>query len=235
MELFKQYDVEFVSCTEKFDTSTPMGRAMLNICIVFAQLERESIQMRVQDAFYSRCTKGYYMRGRTPYGFDTEPIVMDGIKTKKLVENAEMDFAELMFQMYAEPGNSYGDITRYFVKHSIKVYDKALQRAFISKLLRNPVYVQAYRLLRLFYKSQSALILLLLLSQSHPSVSGCDLGLSGDLRDAIETVYPFPKGEYAQACPSFGHFCSHRLPPPFFVCMQNKMKFKPARIEDVSS
>lgn len=63
MELFKQYDVEFVSCTEKFDTSTPMGRAMLNICIVFAQLERESIQMRVQDAFYSRCTKGYYMRG----------------------------------------------------------------------------------------------------------------------------------------------------------------------------
>ena len=158
MELFKQYDVEFVSCTEKFDTSTPMGRAMLNICIVFAQLERESIQMRVQDAFYSRCTKGYYMRGRTPYGFDTEPIVMDGIKTKKLVENAEMDFAELMFQMYAEPGNSYGDITRYFVKHSIKVYDKALQRAFISKLLRNPVYVQADMDIYEYFKAQGVKI-----------------------------------------------------------------------------
>ena len=158
MELFKQYDVEFVSCTEKFDTSTPMGRAMLNICIVFAQLERESIQMRVQDAFYSRCAKGYYMRGRTPYGFDTEPIVMDGIKTKKLVENAEMDFAELMFQMYAEPGNSYGDITRYFVKHSIKVYDKALQRAFISKLLRNPVYVQADMDIYEYFKAQGVKI-----------------------------------------------------------------------------
>lgn len=36
MELFQEYDVEFVSSTEKFDTSTPMGRAMLNICIVFA-------------------------------------------------------------------------------------------------------------------------------------------------------------------------------------------------------
>ena len=156
--LFKQYDVEFVSCTEKFDTSTPMGRAMLNICIVFAQLERESIQMRVQDAFYSRCAKGYYMRGRTPYGFDTEPIVMDGIKTKKLVENAEMDFAELMFQMYAEPGNSYGDITRYFVKHSIKVYDKALQRAFISKLLRNPVYVQADMDIYEYFKAQGVKI-----------------------------------------------------------------------------
>ena len=158
MELFKQYDVEFVSCTEKFDTSTPMGRAMLNICIVFAQLERESIQMRVQDAFYSRCTKGYYMRGRTPYGFDTEPIVMDGIKTKKLVENAEMDFAELMFQMYAEPGNSYGDITRYFVKHSIKVYDKALKRGFIAQLLRNPVYVQADMDIYEYFKAQGVKI-----------------------------------------------------------------------------
>lgn len=114
--------------------------------------------MRVQDAFYSRCTKGYYMRGRTPYGFDTEPIVMDGIKTKKLVENAEMDFAELMFQMYAEPGNSYGDITRYFVKHSIKVYDKALQRGFISKLLRNPVYVQADMDIYEYYKAQGVKI-----------------------------------------------------------------------------
>ena len=44
MELFQQYNVEFVSSTEKFDTSTPMGRAMLNICIVFAQLEREKKQ-----------------------------------------------------------------------------------------------------------------------------------------------------------------------------------------------
>ena len=53
MELFQEYDVEFVSSTEKFDTSTPMGRAMLNICIVFAQLERETIQKRVTDAYYS--------------------------------------------------------------------------------------------------------------------------------------------------------------------------------------
>ena len=62
MELFQEYDVEFVSSTEKFDTSTPMGRAMLNICIVFAQLERETIQKRVTDAYYSRCLKGFHMR-----------------------------------------------------------------------------------------------------------------------------------------------------------------------------
>ena len=36
MEIFQKYHVEFVSSTEKFDTSTPIGRAMLNICIVFS-------------------------------------------------------------------------------------------------------------------------------------------------------------------------------------------------------
>ena len=72
MELFQEYDVEFVSSTEKFDTSTPMGRAMLNICIVFAQLERETIQKRVTDAYYSRCLKGFHMSGQAPYGYQLE-------------------------------------------------------------------------------------------------------------------------------------------------------------------
>ncbi len=66
MELFQQYNVEFVSSTEKFDTSTPMGRAMLNICIVFAQLERETIQKRVTDAYYSRSQRGFKMGGKSP-------------------------------------------------------------------------------------------------------------------------------------------------------------------------
>ena len=158
MEIFKQYNVEFVSCTEKFDTSTPMGRAMLNICIVFAQLERESIQMRVTDAFYSRCAKGYYMRGRAAYGFDLEPIVMDGIKTKKLVENAEMDYVEMMFEMYAEPETSYGDITRYFTTQNILVYGKTLKRGFLAQLLRNPVYVQADMDIYEYFKAQGVKI-----------------------------------------------------------------------------
>lgn len=77
MELFQQYQVEFVSSTEKFDTSTPMGRAMLNICIVFAQLERETIQKRVSDAYYSRSQKGFRMGGKPPYGYRLEEIMME--------------------------------------------------------------------------------------------------------------------------------------------------------------
>ena len=50
METFGKYKVQFVSATEKFDTSSPIGNAMLNICVTFAQLERETIQKRVTDA-----------------------------------------------------------------------------------------------------------------------------------------------------------------------------------------
>ena len=45
------HNVEFVSVTENFDTSTPMGRAMLHIIMVFAQLERETTAERVKDNF----------------------------------------------------------------------------------------------------------------------------------------------------------------------------------------
>ena len=129
MDFFQKYEVEFVSSTEKFDTSTPMGRAMLNICIVFAQLERETIQKRVTDAYYSRSQRGFKMGGKAPYGFHTEPIKMDGINTKKLVVNPdEAANIRLMFEMYAQPTTSYGDITRYFAEQGILFHGKELIR-----------------------------------------------------------------------------------------------------------
>ena len=159
MELFQEYDVEFVSSTEKFDTSTPMGRAMLNICIVFAQLERETIQKRVTDAYYSRCLKGFHMSGQAPYGYQLEPTVVEGIRTKKMVADpVAADHVRLMFEMYAEPETSFGNITRYFEEHDIKIYGKSMFRTFLSQLLRNPVYAQADLELYEFFKSQGAAI-----------------------------------------------------------------------------
>ncbi len=151
MNLFQQYNVEFVSSTEKFDTSTPMGRAMLNICIVFAQLERETIQKRVSDAYYSRSLKGFRMGGRAPYGFRAVPFRMDGINTKKLVrDDQEMEHVRLMFKMYAEPEVSYGDIVRYFSENGIRDFS----RASLACILCNPIYAQADLDVYEFFKSQ---------------------------------------------------------------------------------
>ena len=154
MNLFQQYQVEFVSSTEKFDTSTPMGRAMLNICIVFAQLERETIQKRVSDAYYSRSQKGFRMGGKPPYGYRLEEILMEGIHTKKLVEEpGEAAIVREIFDMYEQPDTSYGDITRYYAEKGVQFYGKELIRSMLAQLLRNPVYVRADMDVYRFFRS----------------------------------------------------------------------------------
>lgn len=159
MELFQEHQVEFVSSTEKFDTSTPMGRAMLNICIVFAQLERETIQKRVSDAYYSRSQKGFRMGGKAPYGFTMEKTVIQGINTKKLVKQPEEAArVEKIFEMYEIPETSYGDITRYFAKEGPVFNGKELLRPMLAQLLRNPVYVRADMDVYRFFKSQGTMI-----------------------------------------------------------------------------
>jgi len=155
MELFQLHGVEFVSSTEKFDTSTPMGRAMLNICIVFAQLERETIQKRVTDAFYSRAKRGFQVGGFAPFGFSFESVVIDGINTKKLVaDTSTAPYVKLMYEMYSDPNVSLGDITRHFAKRDIKIGSAEVHRSTLSSLMKNPVYVQADLEVYEFFKSQ---------------------------------------------------------------------------------
>jgi len=145
MDFFQRYNVEFVSSTEKFDTGSPIGRAMLNICIVFAQLERETIQKRVTDAYYSRSKRGFYMGGRVPYGFNVKRTVIDGIKTsmyEPVPEESEQ--IRLMYSLYADPSNSLGDIVNYLNKNGIEQLRGGMwSTARISDMLRNPVYVKA--------------------------------------------------------------------------------------------
>lgn len=121
MEELQKYNVEFVSCTEKFDTASPMGRAMLNICIVFAQLERETIQQRVYDAYHSRSKKGFYMGGKIPMGFETEPCYVNGKKTARytFVDN-EVDILKFIYSIYEKPFTSLGDVVNALLDAGIK-------------------------------------------------------------------------------------------------------------------
>src|SRR5699024_9783588 len=48
MEKFQKWNIDLISYTESFDTSTSMGRAMIGIVGVFAQLERELTSERIK-------------------------------------------------------------------------------------------------------------------------------------------------------------------------------------------
>lgn len=104
MDIFQKYDMELVSSTQRFDTSTPIGCAMFSICIVFAQLERETIQKRVIDAYYSRCKCDFYTGGRIPYGFARQDTVINGILPfMYLPVSEEAEQMRLMSSLYANP------------------------------------------------------------------------------------------------------------------------------------
>lgn len=144
MEVFSRYNVQFISATEKFDTSSPMGNAMLNICIVFAQLERETIQKRVADAYYSRSQKSFYMGGPIPYGFRKVPTVIDGIHTsmyEPVPDEAEV--VKLIYNMYSQPNTSYGDVIDRLNELGIKKRGANWARPRIREMLVNPIYVRA--------------------------------------------------------------------------------------------
>lgn len=143
MDMFQKYKVDFVSATEHFDTSNPMGRAMLNICIVFAQLERETIQQRVIDAYASRSKKGFYMGGKVPYGYRKEPIIIDGVKTSMYVqEPEEANDISLIYQMYSKPSATLGDVLRELKARGININrrGKLWNTARLSEIMRNPIY-----------------------------------------------------------------------------------------------
>ena len=51
VEVFDRNSVTFVSITQSFNTTTSMGRLILNILLSFAQFEREVIGERIRDKF----------------------------------------------------------------------------------------------------------------------------------------------------------------------------------------
>lgn len=157
----QKYGVEFVSITERFDTSTPIGKAMLMIVMVFAQLERETIQQRVIDAYRSRSRKGFYMGGRVPYGYELENIVMDGIKTcmyKPIPEQIQV--VQLIFSLYSRPQVSFSDVMKYLSKNGIKNQaGQNFSRMRIRDIIINPAYAKADAELYEFFRTQGTEII----------------------------------------------------------------------------
>ena len=68
VEVFERYGVSFVSITQQFNTTTSMGRLMLNILLSFAQFEREVTGERIRDKIAASKRKGMWMGGVPPLG-----------------------------------------------------------------------------------------------------------------------------------------------------------------------
>lgn len=158
IDIFQKYNVDFVSTMEKFDTGSPVGKAMLMIVMIFAQLERETIQQRVIDAYISRSRRGFFMGGRVPLGFTLKETTIGGVRTKMYeICDDEATTVKLIFSLYSEPQTSLGDVMRYLAEHGIRRRDGSIMgRGAIRNIIVNPVYARADYQLYDFFRSQGA-------------------------------------------------------------------------------
>lgn len=135
--------IGFISTSEKYDTSTSGGRAMLFMACVFAQLERETVSERVKDNMYSLAKTGRWLGGVAPTGYTSTPYVEHGKTKFKLASNDNLQIVELIFKKYLE-GFSISNVESYLYSIRVKSPNgNYYSKSSIKTLLENPVYCKS--------------------------------------------------------------------------------------------
>jgi site-specific DNA recombinase len=127
---FIAHNVEFVSLSENFDTSTPFGRAMIGILSVFAQLEKDQITERFTMGRIGRSKAGYYHGGPTPptgYKYIDGDLIIDPYRAPQVQE---------VYQRFLN-GYSINSIQKYMHEK----YDGWTSHALVINVLRNSAYI----------------------------------------------------------------------------------------------
>ncbi|MEJ8554527.1 recombinase family protein [Tepidibacter sp. Z1-5] len=158
IELLNNHNISFISVKEQFDTSTPMGRAMMYIASVFAQLERETIAERIRDNMLALSRSGRWLGGQTPTGFKSESIVyydldMNKKKMYKLspIED-ELNMVKNLYNKYIEL-KSLSKLESFTLQNNIKTKNnKNFDKSSLKSILTNAVYVVADELVYDYFK-----------------------------------------------------------------------------------
>jgi site-specific DNA recombinase len=99
MDVLERHTVSFVSVTQQFNTSTSMGRLMLNVLLSFAQFEREIISERTRDKIAAARRKGKWVGGRPVLGYDLASTAHGGRVTVNEDEAAQV---RQIFELYLQ-------------------------------------------------------------------------------------------------------------------------------------
>lgn len=142
-------DIAFISIKEQFDTSSPMGRAMMYIASVFSQLERETIAERIRDNMCELAKTGRWLGGITPTGYESEAIktiTIDG-KTKKSCKlrliPIEADTIKTIYRLYLQTQSLTQTETELRNLGLFSKNGNHFTRFSIRSILQNPVYLIA--------------------------------------------------------------------------------------------
>ncbi|SHI53866.1 Site-specific DNA recombinase [Geosporobacter subterraneus DSM 17957] len=149
IEKMNSKGIDFISITENFDTTTPLGRAMVHIAATFAQLEREMLQQRVRDNMIQLAKTGRWLGGIAPTGYTSKEMRFrdhQGKEKRKYILEGipeELAVIEKIYTHYLKK-KSLSQVEKYLLAQGFQTKNGgAFQKQTIRSILMNPVYVKA--------------------------------------------------------------------------------------------
>lgn len=145
-EIERKHPLKVIAAAEVIDTSTPLGKAMRGVKMIFSALEREEIVDRTTRRMRDIASHGYWMGGQPPLGYKVASEVSSDGKTRKklVIDEKTAPLVKEIFRMYAD-GKSQREIVDWLNDNG---YQTARGNKFsknsLSDLLRNEKYVGTY-------------------------------------------------------------------------------------------
>ena len=144
MQEFRRRGVTLHSVRESFDTQTEIGGMLLNLLMMFAELEQKTIAGRVRDNYYARAVQQLALGGVPPYGYTAKPVTHGGHPTTMLeVQPEEAQQVQAFYTGYGVAGQNVEQLVQAANQAGSRTRQGARwSNSAVLRLLRSPVYVQ---------------------------------------------------------------------------------------------
>lgn len=160
LEMLQSNNIAFVSIKEQFDTSTPMGKAMVYIASVFAQLERETIAERIRDNMLELAKTGRWLGGQVPLGFKSEKFtyIDEEYKERNLYKLSpipeELEIVNYIYSTYIETHSLRETVAKLHEKRFKTKNNGEWGISQVQNILVSPTYVKSSLKVKEFLLSQ---------------------------------------------------------------------------------
>lgn len=137
--------VMFISIKENIDTATPIGKAMMYVTMVFAQMERETIASRVVDNMTGLAKRGFWPIGTVPTGYVRQHITVAGKRHSTLAIDPDASaYIKSIYDTFLDREMTVQGMETYFRKNGIKTRNGCFfSQASIYRILTTPFYCVA--------------------------------------------------------------------------------------------
>lgn len=143
--MLEEHGVKFISIKENIDTSTPIGRAMMYVTVVFAQMERETIAARVTDNMIGLAKKGYWVGGNPPVGYVRKRITVNGKQHCTIEQDPDTaEYVKWIYSTFLDNNYSLQSMETAFKNQGIRTRSGGFfSTTQLHQILTSPFYVEA--------------------------------------------------------------------------------------------